>query len=140
AHLLGILVGDLVVGIGDILGNVDNHGAGAAAGRHVEGLGDGLGNIFLALDHVAVLHDGTGNTDHVGFLEGVVTDLVAGNLAGDHHQGNGIHVGGGNAGDGIGGTGPGGDQHRPHLAGDAGIGIGGVDRGLLVAHQDMVDL
>src|SRR5690606_1672445 len=101
---------------------------------------DGLGDVLLTLDHVVVIHDGAGNTDHVGFLKGVVTDPVLGYLTGDHHQGDGIHVGGGNAGDGIGGTGPRGDQHRPHLAGDAGIGIGGVDRGLLVAHQDMVHL
>src|SRR5690606_40600971 len=105
AHLLGILVGDLVVGIGDIVGNVDDHGPGAPAGCHVEGLGDGLGDVLLTLDHVAVLHDGAGNTDHVGFLKGVVTDPVLGYLTGDHHQGDGIHVGGGNAGDGIGSTG-----------------------------------
>jgi len=86
-----------------------------------------------------VLHDGAGDTDHIGLLEGIIADLVLGHLAGNHHQRNRIHISGGNAGNGIGSAGTGRHQHRTDFTGDAGIGIRSMDCRLLMAHQNMID-
>jgi hypothetical protein len=60
-------------------------------------------------------------------------------LAGHDHHGNAVHVGGGDAGDGIGHAGAGGDQGHAHITGGAGIAVGCVHGSLLVAHQYMLD-
>ncbi|MNQ29960.1 hypothetical protein D3C85_432900 [compost metagenome] len=91
------------------------------------------------LDHEAVLHDRPGNTDHVGFLEGIGTDHVARHLAGQHHHRNRVHVGRGNAGDGIGRARPRGHQHHAGFTGGTGIAIGHVRCRLLVTNQDVID-
>ena len=53
-------------------------------------------------------------------------------------SGIGIHVGRGDAGHRIGGAGAGSDQRHAHFAGGTRIGIGGMHRRLLMAHQDML--
>src|SRR5690606_14945383 len=73
----------------------------------------------------------------VGLLEGVGADHGARHLARDHYHWNGIRVGGGNAGDGVGGTGAGGHHDHTSLAGGPGVAVGHVGGGLLVADQDM---
>jgi hypothetical protein len=50
-----------------------------------------------------------------------------------------VHVRGGDAGHGIGDAGAGGDQGHADVAGGARIAVGGVHRGLLVAHQHVLD-
>ena len=87
-----------------------------------------------------MLDAGPGDADRIHFLEGVVADQRGRHLAGEDHQRNGIHVGGGDAGHRIGDAGAGGDQHHAGLAAGAGIAIGGVNGGLLVAHQDVLDV
>jgi hypothetical protein len=49
----------------------------------------------------------------------------------------GIHVGSGNAGDGIGRTWAGGHQHHTGLAGGAGITVSHMGRCLFMTHQDV---
>ena len=88
-------------------------------------------------DHEAVLNDWPGNPDHVGFLERIGADHVAWHLPGDDHHGNRVHVGGGNPGDRIRRARAGCHQHNAGLAGRAGITIGHVCSGLLVAHEDV---
>ncbi len=83
---------------------------------------------------------GSGNADRIHFLKGVVTDQRRGHLAGEDDQRNGIHVGSGDARHRIGDARAGGHQHHARLAAGAGIAIGGVDRALLMAHQDMLDV
>ena len=53
--------------------------------------------------------------------------------------GNRIHQRVGQAGDGVGRAGARGDQHDADLAGRARIAFGGMDRALLVAHEDVLD-
>ncbi len=91
------------------------------------------------LDHEAVLHDGSGDTDHIGFLEGIGADHVARNLTGDDHHRDRVHESGSNAGDGIGRTRTGSHQHHAGLAGCPRITIGHVGGGLLVTNQDVLD-
>ena len=50
-----------------------------------------------------------------------------------------VHVGGGDAGHGIGHARARGDQRDADVAGGAGVAVGGVHRGLLVAHQHVLD-
>jgi hypothetical protein len=138
--LLGVVVGDLYVGVGDILGDIHQHRAGAAGGGDVEGLADGQGQVVDIPHQEVVLDAGPGDADRVHLLEGVVADQSGGYLAGEDHQRNGIHVSGGDAGDGIGHTGARGDQHHARLAAGAGIAIGGVTGGLFVADQHVLDV
>ena len=106
----------------------------------MESLLDGRGNILGALNQETVLHHRPGDTDHIGLLEGVIADQVGLHLARQYHHGNGIHVGRGDAGDGIGGTRTRGYQHHARLAGGAGVAVGRVGGRLLMAHQDVRDL
>src|SRR5690625_3504379 len=54
----------------------------------------------------------------------------------DDH-GNGVHIGGGDTRNGVSGARARCHQYGAHLAGGAGVTVGGVGGGLLVAHQNM---
>jgi hypothetical protein len=105
----------------------------------VEGLFHGLGQVAHVLDQEVVLDDGPGDADGVALLEGVQADGGRGHLAGDDHHRDAVHVGRGNAGDGIGHAGAGGDQRHADVAGGAGIAVGRMHGSLLVAHQHVLD-
>ncbi len=139
-HLLGVFIGEGVVRRRVVLGNIHQYRTGTAGVGDVERLLDHLRDLTRITDHEAVLHDRPGQAHHVGFLEGVVADPVGAYLAGQHHHGNGVHEGGGDAGDRVGGAGAGGHQYHAGLAGGPGVAVGGVGGGLLVAHQNMIDL
>ena len=62
------------------------------------------------------------------------------NLPGDADQRDGIHQRVGEAGDRVGRTGAGGDEDRADLAGRTRVALGGMDRALLVANQNVADL
>jgi len=67
----------------DVLRNVDNDGAGAAARGNVEGLVQNARQIFDALDQIIVFRARPRDADRVAFLEGVIADQVRWDLAGD---------------------------------------------------------
>ena len=140
ADLLRIVVGNAHARIGDILGNVHQHRAGTPGGGDIERLGKGLRDILHPLDEKIVLHAGTGDAGDVHLLEGVAADEGGGHLAGEHHHGNGIHVGSGDAGYRVGGARPRGHQRNAGLARGPRIAISGMGSGLFVAHQDMTHL
>ena len=106
----------------------------------MEGLVDGGGQMLDILDQVVVLGAGPGDAHDVHFLKGVVADQAGGHLAGEHHDGDGVQVGRGNARHRVGGAGARGHQGHPHLGRGPGIAVGGVDRSLFVAYQDMPDV
>ena len=124
----------------DVLGDVDEDRAGAAVGGDVEGLVDGLGELGRVLHQPVVLGAGAGDADGVGLLEGVVADHEGRDLAGEDDDRDRVHQRVGHAGDGVGGAGAGGDEDDAGLAGGAGVALGGVGRGLLVAHEDVADV
>ena len=65
---------------------------------------------------------------------------MARHLPGDDDERNRIHIGGGDAGHGVGNAGAGSHQANAGLAGRARVSVGGVRRALLVAHEDMANL
>jgi len=86
-----------------------------------------------------VLDHRAGNADGVAFLEGVLANGVARHLAGNHHHRNGVHVCGGQAGHRIGDARSGSDQRHAHFVRAARVRIGGMDSGLLMANEDVLE-
>ena len=121
-----------------ILGHIDQHRPGAAAGGDQEGLGHDTADVARVAHHPGVLHDRQGDAEDVGLLEGIGADGGTGHLTGDHHHRHRVHLGGGDAGHQVGGAGTGGAKADAHLTSGAGIGIGRVGAALLVAHQDVL--
>jgi len=134
-----IVIGHLDVGVGDVLGHVHHHGSRAPRGGDVEGLADSLRQLVDILDQEIVLDAGSGDPDRIHLLEGVRADHGSGYLTRNHHHGDGVHVGGGDSGHRIGGTGTGGDEADPALAGCAGVTVRGVSGTLLVTDEDVLD-
>jgi hypothetical protein len=122
---------------GDILGNVDQHRTGASRRGDVEGLLQGDRQVLDVLHQEVVLHAGTGYADGIDFLKRIVADQTGRHLAGEHDQRNGIHVCGRDAGDHIGRTRTGGDQHDAGLAGRTCVTVGRMSRTLLVTDQNV---
>ena len=146
--LVGGLVADAVELLGErdggladlhVLREVHEHRAGSSGGCDVECVADGLRDIVGVLDHEAVLHDGHGDAHDIGFLEGIRADDRTGHLAGDDDQRHAVHVSGGDAGDGVRGTGTRRDDDRSRTARGTCIAIGRMHGALLVARQVMAD-
>ena len=62
-----------------------------------------------------------------------------GDLPGEDDHRDGVHVCGGDAGDGVCESGSGGDEADAGFAGCAGVSVGGVDGSLLVADEDVAN-
>src|SRR5690606_18404305 len=135
-----IAVGELSRRIGGILGDVDHHRTRPAGSGNVECLLDYHRDVFRVLDHEAVLHNGPGNADHVGFLETVGADQRAVDLARDHDHRNGVHKGGRDACHSIGRAGTGSHQHHAGATSRASVAIGGMGSSLLVTYKDVFNL
>ena len=69
----------------NVLGQIDEHGAGTACARDVEGFADDPAQLGHVLHKVVVLCAGTGDAHGVHFLEGVVADEACANLTADNH-------------------------------------------------------
>src|SRR5690606_21584531 len=124
----------------DILGDVDQHRAGTAGAGDVEGPPHGLGQVLDVAHQEVVLDARPGDADRVALLERVFADGRGRHLAADDDQRDRVHVGGGDAGDGIGDARTAGDDAHAHLLRRARIGVGRVHGSLLVAHQDVLEL
>ena len=87
---------------GNVLGNIHHHRTRTPRGRDIKRLLYRLGQIVDVLHQEVVFYTGTRNTNVIRFLEGIIADQVRRHLASEDHQGNGIHVCGGNTGHRIG--------------------------------------
>ena len=134
---LGLAVGELALIGGDVLGDVHQDGALAAALGDAEGRPHGVGQVLYTADGEVVLGDGHGDALDIGFLEAVPAQKVGGDVAGESHHRHTVHIGGGDAGDQVGGARAAGGQHHAGAAGGTGIAVGRVGRALLVGGQDM---
>src|SRR5690606_7322111 len=66
-------------------------------------------------------------------------DGLAADLAADDHHGDGVQVGGGDAGDGIGHAGTAGHQGDADFLGGTGIGVGRMHGCLFVTHENVLE-
>ena len=85
-----------------------------------------------------MLGKGEGHAHDVGLLEGVLAERGPADLAGYGDHRHGVHLGGCEAGDQVGGAGAAGRDTHADLAGRAGVAIGGVGGGLFVAGEDVL--
>ena len=98
------------------------------------------GDVVGVLDQIAVLDEGGHGAGDVHLLEDVTAQQIALYLAGDGHQGDGVHIGGGDAGDEVGRARPGGDHAYAGLARHAGVAGGHVAGVLFRADQSIGDV
>ncbi len=122
-----------------VLRDVDDDRAGAASAGDVEGLLHRHRQLAHVLHEEVVLDDRARDADGVAFLEGIEPDRRRGNLPGDDHHRDGVHVGGGDAGHRIGDAGAGGDERHADVACGTGIAVRRMDGSLFMADQNVVD-
>ena len=123
----------------DVLGNVQQHGAGSAAAGDGEGLADGVSQLVYVPHQVVALGDGHRDAGDIDLLEGILAQQRSAHIAGDAHDRGGVHIGGGNAGDEVGAAGAGGGEAHADLAGGTGVAVRCMARALLVGGEDVLD-
>ena len=132
--------GVLGAGGGHILGDVHQHRALAAGLGNAESGPHGVGQLLHMPHNKVVLGDGHGDAGDENFLEAVLADIAGAHVAGEGHQGHAVHIGGGDAGDQVGGAGAAGGQHHAGAAGGPGVAVRRVAGALLVGGEHMADL
>ena len=128
------------VGLGEdhILGHIHQNRPGTTRRRDMECLLDGYRQILDIFDQVIMLGAGPRDPNDIGFLEGVISNHGGGNLSGNDHHRDRIHIGGCHSGHHIGRPWTGGHQTHPHFSAGPGIAIGRVGGRLLVPNQYML--
>ena len=124
---------------GNVFGNIDNHRAGASGAGDMKGFLDRYGQVANILDQKVVFDDGACDTHGVAFLESVKTNRMRGHLTGNDHHRDAVHVGGRNAGHGISHARARGHQGHADFTGSARVTVGGVNCGLLMTYQHMLN-
>src|SRR5699024_7308706 len=99
----------------------DEDGAFAALLRDAEGCAHRVGQVLDPAHGVVVLGDGHRDALDVRFLERIAPELRCGHVAGKGDDRHAVHVGGGDAGDEVGGAGAAGGQHYAGAPGGAGV-------------------
>ena len=123
-----------------VLRNIDHDRTGTSRTGDVKGLVQNARQVRDVAHEIIMLGAMAGDANRVGFLKGVRADQMGRNLPGDADEGNGIHQGVGEAGDGVGGAGAGGDEQAADLARRARIAFRRMGRALFMAHQHVLDL
>ena len=119
-----------------VLGNIDQHRAGPAAGGHVERLAHHPGNVVHVGYQRMVLGDAAADFDDRRLLEGVGADHRRAHLAGQRQHRHAIELGVGDGGDQIGGAGAAGGHADTDFAGRAGVALGRKAAPLFMPGQD----
>ena len=132
-------IGELDLGPLDVHRHVNQHRPLTACSGDVKGFLENAGELPGVFYQIAVLDKGLAGAGDVGLLEHVPAQEAAFHLAGDDHQGNRVHVGGGDAGDQVERAGAGGGDADRRTAGQAGVARGRVGGVLLLPHEDVPD-
>ena len=136
---LGLFGGVLALSRRNVLGNVDEHRAFPPGIGQVKGFPDSVRQLSNVLDNVIVLGDGNGDPSDVHFLEGVQAQGRTAHIAGNGYHRHRVHIGGGQAGNQVGGPGAGGGDHHAGAAGAPGVAVGGMAGALFVGGEDVAD-
>lgn len=118
--------------------HVDEHRPRPTSSGDIKGFLENLRNIRSVFNYVAVFGKRFRCAGDVRLLENVTSEQIAAHLPCDHHQGNGIHMCRGDAGDQVGSAGTGGGNTYADSAGNAGIPTGGMSSILFGTHEYMV--
>ena len=136
---LRLFGGELTHRSGDILRDVHQHRAFAAALGDAESRTHGVGQVFDSAHREVVLGDGHRDALDVGFLEAVLAQALRGHIAGESHHRHRVHIGGGDAGDEVRCARAAGGQHHAGAARCTGVAVRRVGCALLVGGQHMGD-
>ena len=124
----------------DVLGDIDQHRAGAAGLGNVERFLYDARDVVHIHDQVVVLHHLRGHAEHVRLLKGALANHRLGHLAGDRHERRRVQIGVRNPGHKVRRTWSGGGHHHPRLARRTGVPFRGKHPALLMARQKSPDL
>ena len=124
----------------DVLRDIDHDRPRPSACGDVKSLVERARQIGDGFDQIIIFGARPGDADGVAFLERIIADQMRRHLPGDDDERNRVAERIGQAGDGVGRTGPRGDENGTDLAGRARITLGGVHGALLVPHQDVIHL
>ena len=125
---------------GYILGYIHQHRARPAGSGDLKCLADGFCQNIHILDNDAVFGHRHGDAGDIHLLETVLAQKGGPHVGRNSHYRNGIHIGGGNAGDQIGGAGAAGGKAHAHFSRSSGITVRRMGRALLVGGEDVPDL
>ena len=122
-----------------VLGKIHQHRSRSSGAGDIEGLLQDPSQVFSSSYGNSVLGDTPGDPYDIYFLEGVVSDQMAGHLSGKAHQGHAVIIGSGQPGHQVGRSRSAGHQTDSHLACGSGIGVRLMDQGDLLPGQDHLD-
>src|SRR5262249_35476482 len=122
----------------NVLGNVNEDGAGPAGLGEVKRLADNAGKVLRVLDEGVVLGDRQGGAGRVDLLERVFSDQRRGHLAGYRDDRYRVQERVGDAGNHVGRAGTRRGEAHTDLAGRTGVSVGREDGPLLVSHEDVL--
>ena len=129
----------LHLGVGDVLGQVEQDRPGTAGAGDVEGLLHQPRDVGGVGDELVVLGDRSGDADRVALLERIGADRAERDLTGDRHHRHGVDVGVAQRGDDVGRRRAAGHHDHAGLAGDVGVARGHVAGTLLVTDEHVTD-
>ena len=119
-----------------VFGEIDENRAGSSGSGNIESFFYNAAQILPVLDGYAVFCDTSGNAHNIYFLKSIIADQMAGYLTGEADERDAVIVGGGQAGDQIGGAGAAGDQTDTDFSGGPGISVCLMNKSLFMPGQD----
>ncbi len=130
----------MVLGLEDVLGDIDQHGAGTPGRGDIERLMHNLRQIGDILHQEIMLGAGARYAERVRFLKCIAADELGGNLAGESDNRYRVHHGVDQTGDEVRRAGSGCRATDADSSRGARVAFGGETGVLLVPHQDVADL
>lgn len=125
---------------GDILGQVNQDGTGTTTRGDLESFLDAARQLTNGLDHHVPLGASTGDTDHIGFLEGIGSNSAGGDLTTENNHRGTIRHGILHGSDNVSGTGARSNENDTGLARGTGITLGHVTSTLFMLGKEELEV